>query len=54
MENIRETILLVDDNITNLNTAKINLSEKYNIVTATSGEKTPRTGRGVLLLIETF
>ena len=39
MDNSRATIILVDDDITNLTVARNNLSEKYNIFTAPSGEK---------------
>jgi len=39
MDNSRETIIMVDDDITNLSVAKNNLSEKYFFFTASSGEK---------------
>ena len=39
MEENRETIIMVDDDITNLNVARNNLSEKYSLFTAPSGEK---------------
>jgi len=39
MENSRETVIMVDDDITNLSVAKNNLSEMYCFVTASSGEK---------------
>jgi len=38
MENNRETIIMVDDDITNLSVAKSNLSDKYYFFTAPSGE----------------
>jgi len=39
LENGRELIVMVDDDITNLNVARNNLVGKYNILTAPSGEK---------------
>ena len=39
MENKRNIIIIVDDNITNLTVAKNNLSEKFNVFTAPSGKK---------------
>ncbi|MCL2820581.1 MAG: response regulator [Oscillospiraceae bacterium] len=39
MESNRETIIMVDDDITNLTVARNNLSEKYSLFTAPSGEK---------------
>ena len=39
MENNRETIIMVDDDITNLAVGKKNLAWKYNVFTAPSGEK---------------
>jgi len=39
MKNIRETIIMVDDDITNLTVARNNLVCKYNVVTIPSGEK---------------
>ncbi|MCL2664513.1 MAG: response regulator [Defluviitaleaceae bacterium] len=39
MEKNRETIVMVDDDITNLNVARNNLADKYNVFTAPSGEK---------------
>ena len=38
MENSRETIIMVDDDITNLSVAKSNLSDRYFFFTAPSGE----------------
>ena len=39
MEQNREVIIMVDDDITNLNVARNNLSESYKVLTAPSGEK---------------
>ena len=41
MENARETIIMVDDHITNLTVGKNTLSKKYIIFTAPSGNKLP-------------
>jgi len=39
MGNSRETIIMVDDDITSLTVARNNLADKYNLFTAPSGEK---------------
>jgi len=39
MEKSRETVIMIDDDITNLTVARNNLSEEYNFFTAPSGEK---------------
>jgi len=39
MDNSRDTIVMVDDDITNLTVARNNLAGKYNVATAPSGEK---------------
>ena len=39
MDTSSETIIIVDDDVTTLNVARINLSEKYSLFTAPSGEK---------------
>jgi len=39
MDNSRDTIIIVDDNMTTLTAAKNSLSGKYNVFTAPSGEK---------------
>ena len=39
MEVVRDVIVMVDDDITNLNVARNNLADKYSIVTVPSGEK---------------
>jgi putative two-component system response regulator len=39
MNNLRETIILVDDNISNLTIGKNVLCDKYNVFTVSSGEK---------------
>jgi len=39
MDNTRDIIIIVDDDITNLTVARYNLVGKYNVVTAPSGEK---------------
>jgi len=39
MDNTRDVIIMVDDDITNLNVARNNLADKYTIFTAPSGEK---------------
>ena len=39
MNDNRETIIMVDDDVTNLKVAKSNLNEAYNFFTASSGEK---------------
>jgi len=39
MSNGRDTIVMVDDNITNLTVARNNLAEQFNVATVPSGEK---------------
>ena len=39
MEAVRDVIVMVDDDITNLNVARNNLADRYSIVTVPSGEK---------------
>ena len=39
MDNSRNTVIMVDDDITNLTVARNNLAENYNVFTAPSGEK---------------
>ena len=39
MKTVRDVIVMVDDDITNLNVARNNLADKYSIVTVPSGEK---------------